>query len=181
MNVTSEKLREDTLEFIEFLQKERDKAERKYKEYRQAMNEDKSMMSKKYIDSRHAMYVEKGKIDKLHDKINRNRADCELFNKHGYTYAKVCDFYNNAMRKIYETIPNICTSLSMRLIDKAMTRGANIFEGYNTIDELKTLNKSMLIVFNNVEMEIGGNTFKNFEFFQRTLMNRIADRERGVY
>jgi len=163
MNVTSEKLCEDTLNVVESLQKERSEAERKYKESRQAMN------------------AQKGEMDKLHDEIIRKKADCELFNTHGYTYAKVCYFYNNAMRKIHETIPNICTSLSMRLIDKAMVRGANIFEGYNTIDELKTLNKIMLTVFNDVKIKIGGNIFKNFEFFQRILMNRIADRESGVY
>lgn len=157
MNVTSEKLFKDTLNNIISLQNQCVEADKKYKEFRQAMNE------------------EKAKSDRLQNEISLKKVDCELFNKYGNTYVIVCNFYKNSMRQIHETIPNICTSLSMRLITKAITRGANIFEGYNSVDELRSLNKNILTIFDDVEKKIGGDIFKNYEFLQRILIKKIDD------
>ena len=119
----------------------------------------------------------KRKETKIKETIDKKLSESKLWELHGDLYGRVSTFYKKTLDKIYKTIPNISTKLSMRLIEKAQARGANIFEDYDTREKLELLNKEFIKIDYSIQKYFSKDVYDNYVFLQRTIMN-TSDRKK---
>ena len=119
----------------------------------------------------------KRKETKIKETIDQKLSESKLWELYGDLYGRVSTFYKRAMDKIYKTIPNISTKLTMRLIEKAEARGANIFQDYDTQEKLEQLNKELVKVDYSIKRYLTKDTYDNYVFLQRTIMNTYDRRK----
>ena len=163
MNIASTNFFENNKDEIEKLNKERGELLTKNKELKAILRENQL------------------KASKLKEEINNRLNEQKVLEYHNNTYKDVLIFYNNAMNEINQIIPNIVTKLTIKLIDKAIARGANIFQNYSTLKDLKHINNCFGDVYCTTKKFINSDTLNNYELFNRIIHNKIKLIEPPIY
>jgi|688.fasta_scaffold446594_2 hypothetical protein len=113
------------------------------------------------------------KASKLKEEIDNKLNEQKVLEYHMDTYKDVLIFYKNAINEINKIIPNIVTKLTIKLIEKAIARGANIFQNYSTLSELKHINNCFGDVYYTTKKFINSDILNNYELFHRIIINKI--------
>lgn len=137
------------------------------------LRKERGLLATQMRELKNTMRELKRKETKIKEIINHKLSESKLWELHGDIYGIVSSFYSRTIDKIYKTIPNISTKLTMRLIEKAETRGANIFEYYDTQEKLELLNKQFIKIDFSIQQYLGKDVHDNYVFLQRTIMNTL--------
>ena len=141
------------------------------------MRKERGLLATQMRELKNTMRELKRKETKIKETIDQKLSESKLWELHGDIYGRVSTFYKRTMDKIYKTIPNISTKLTMRLIEKAETRGANIFQDYDTQEKLELLNKDFIKVDYSIRQYLTKDTYDNYVFLQRTIINTYDRRK----